>query len=71
MGECICFEWPAKWMVVHTGSTKYNTVGLALHAGVFSGGRAFLFVADGLVSVSEDGIVAAMHLGTTGELGDG
>ena len=47
-------EWSATEFYVHIGSTKYNTVGMALHAGVFSGGRALLFCSDGLVSVSKD-----------------
>ena len=59
-------EWVAAGIDVHTGSTKYNIVGMALHAGVFSGSRALLFCWDGLVSVSKDKIVAEKDLGRVG-----
>ena len=45
------------------GSTKYNTVGMALYAGVLSGGRALFFDSDELVSVSKDGTVAEKDMG--------
>ena len=44
---------------------------MALHAGVFSGGRALLFLSDGLVSVSQDGAVAEKDLGRVGAARNG
>lgn len=53
-GVCACVGSSAKWIPLHTGSTEYDFVGMALHAGLFSGSRALLFCSDGLVSVSKD-----------------
>ena len=57
------FDWSATGMDHRIGSTEYNFVGMALHAGMFSGGRASFFVSDEMVSVSANGIVDAKDSG--------